>query len=100
MLLGCSFPVVDIGTGPAVVRDYAQAAEGLGYAHLLAPDHVLGANPGAEEGGFDAATSAAAATVNRDYRRVGNTRNAYHDPFVLFGFLAGCTNKIGLATGV
>jgi len=29
MLLGCSFPVVDIGTGPAVVRDYAQAAEGL-----------------------------------------------------------------------
>ena len=29
MLLGCSFPVVDISTGPAVVRDYAQAAEGL-----------------------------------------------------------------------
>jgi probable F420-dependent oxidoreductase len=100
VLLGCSFPVVDIGTGPAVVRDYAQAAEGLGYAHLLAPDHVLGANPAAEEGGFDTATGTAAATFNRDYRRVGTTRNAYHDPFVLFGFLAGCTNKIGLATGV
>ena len=26
MLLGCSFQVVDISTGPAVVRDYAQAA--------------------------------------------------------------------------
>ena len=42
MLLGCSFPVVDIGTGPAVVRDYAQAAEGLGYTHLLAPDRKRG----------------------------------------------------------
>ena len=75
MLLGCSIPVVDIGTGPAVVRDYAQAAEGLGYAHLLAPDHVLGANPAAEGGGF-AATGAAAASFNRDYRRVGTTRKA------------------------
>ena len=45
MHLGCSLPVADIGTGPAVLRDYAQAAEGLGYAHLVAPDHVLGANP-------------------------------------------------------
>ena len=43
MQLGCSLPVADIGTGPAVLRDYAQAAEGLGYAHLVAPDHVLGA---------------------------------------------------------
>ena len=45
MQLGCSLPVGDIGTGPAVLRDYAQAAEGLGFAHLVAPDHVLGANP-------------------------------------------------------
>jgi probable F420-dependent oxidoreductase len=99
MQLGCSIPVVDIGTGPAVVRDYAQAAEGLGYSHLLAPDHVLGANPAATEGGF-ASTGAAAASFNADYRRVGATTNAYHDPFVLFGFLAGCTDKIGFTTGV
>ena len=26
--------------------------------------------------------------------------NAYHDPFVLFGFLAGCTRQIGFAAGV
>jgi probable F420-dependent oxidoreductase len=99
MLLGCSIPIANIGTGPAMVRDYAQAAEGLGYAYLLAPDHVLGANPDADDGGF-ASTGAAAASFNADYRRVGTTTNAYHDPFVLFGFLSGCTGNIGFATGV
>jgi probable F420-dependent oxidoreductase len=99
MLLGCSIPIANIGTGPAMVRDYAQAAEGLGYAYLLAPDHVLGANPDADDGGF-ASTGAAAASFNADYCRVGTTTNAYHDPFVLFGFLSGCTDKIGFATGV
>ena len=34
MLLGASLPVGDIGTGPAVLRDYAQAAEGLGFDYL------------------------------------------------------------------
>ena len=84
MQLGASLPVVDIGTGPTVVRDYAQAAEGLGYNYLVAPDHVLGANPAADHSG----------------RRVGTTASAYHDPFVLFGFLAGCTQRIGFAVGV
>ena len=84
MLLGCSLPVGDIGTGPAVIRDYAQAAEELGFGYLLAPDHVLGANPDADHSG----------------RRVGTTATAYHDPFVLFGFVAGCTKAIGFASGV
>jgi hypothetical protein len=47
MQLGASLPVSDIGTGPAVLRDYAQAAEELGYAHLVPPDHLLGVNPAA-----------------------------------------------------
>jgi probable F420-dependent oxidoreductase len=84
MQLGCSLPVADIGTDPAILRDYAQAAEGLGFAHLMAPDHVLGANPAADQGG----------------RRIGTTATPFHDPFVLFGFLAGCTQKIGFAVGV
>ena len=84
MQLRCSLPVADIGAGPAVLRDYAQAAEGFGYAHLVAPDHVLGANPNADHG----------------ERRVGTTANAYHDPFGLFGFLSGCTREIGFAVGV
>jgi probable F420-dependent oxidoreductase len=84
MQLGASIPVADIGTGPAVLRDYAQAAEELGYSYLVAPDHVLGANPATDHGG----------------RRVGTTASAYHDPFVLFGFLAGCTRDIGFAVSV
>jgi probable F420-dependent oxidoreductase len=84
MLLGASLPVGDIGTGPTVLRDYAQAAEGLGFSYLLGPDHVLGGNPDVDYGG----------------RRVGTTATAYHDPFVLFAFLAGVTKKVGFASGV
>jgi probable F420-dependent oxidoreductase len=77
-------PLADIGTGPSQIRDYAQTIEGLGFDYLQAPDHVLGANP---------ATSAGKG-------RVGTSENPYHDPFVLLGFLAGCTQKLGFAPGV
>jgi hypothetical protein len=42
MRLGVVFPQTEIGSDPAVIRDYAQAAEGAGYDHLLVFDHVLG----------------------------------------------------------
>ena len=44
MRLGITLPLIDIKGDPATVRDFAQAAEGLGYHHLAAPDHVLGVN--------------------------------------------------------
>ena len=84
MQLGASIPVGDIGTGGAVLRDYAQAAEGLGYDYLVSPDHVLGGNPNVDHGG----------------RRMGTTATAYHDPFVLFAYLAGVTQKVGFCVGV
>jgi probable F420-dependent oxidoreductase len=84
MHLGASLPVGDIGTDPIVLRDYAQAAEGLGYEYLVAPDHVLGANPDTYKGD----------------QRIGTSQTPYHDPFVLFGYLAGCTSRIGFAAGV
>jgi probable F420-dependent oxidoreductase len=84
MQLGASLPVVDFGGGPVLARDYAQAAEGLGYDYLVAPDHVLCVN-----------------TANRpEWRNIATTEHVYHDPFVLFAFLAACTQRIGLATGV
>src|SRR4051794_16895354 len=83
MQLGASLPIGDIGPSPAIVRDYAQEAEQLGFDYLVAPDHVLGANPATAEGDG-----------------VGTSATAYHDPFVLFGFLAGCTQRIGFAAGV
>jgi probable F420-dependent oxidoreductase len=78
-------PISDIGTGAPVVRDYAQAAEALGFDYLQAPDHVLGVN---------------AATAGTGARRIGTNAAAYHDPFVMCGFLAGCTQTIGFAAGV
>src|SRR6185312_17466026 len=85
MELGALTPFVDFGGDPAVVRDYAQAVEGMGYDFLEAPDHVLGVN-----------------TASRPEWEAGrNTSEDYfHDPFVLFGFLAGCTSKLGFSTGV
>jgi Luciferase-like monooxygenase len=95
MQLGASLPIADIGTGSVVLRDYAQAAEGLGFDFLLAADHVLGNNPAAT------VAHGASTGVSCDHaRRIGTTALAFHDPLVLFGFLSGCTTKIGFATGV
>src|SRR5438132_12124140 len=82
MQLGTLLPLGDIGGDPAVVREYAQTAENIGYDFVEAPDHVLGAS------------EASAAEAGR------TGAGLYHDPFVLFGFLAGCTSKLGFSTGV
>jgi probable F420-dependent oxidoreductase len=82
MQLGALLPLGDIGGDPATVREYAQAAEAIGYGFVEAPDHVLGAS--------EASASEAGRTG----------AGLYHDPFVLFGYLAGCTSKLGFSTGV
>ena len=79
MRLGVALPIVDIGGEPAALREFAQAAEEIGYHGIAAPDHVLGANVASRPGWSQP--------------RARST-DLYHDPFVLFGFLAGCT-KIG-----
>ena len=85
MQLGALIPLNDIGPDPAAVRDYAQSMEGMGYHFIEAPDHVLGVNAGSRPGW--------------DMTR-NTSSDLFHDPFVLFGFLAGCTSKLGFATGV
>jgi probable F420-dependent oxidoreductase len=83
MQLGALLPLGDIGGDPAVVREFAQTAEAIGYDFVEAPDHVLGVNA-ASRPGWDRNTS----------------EDLFHDPFVLFGYLAGCTEKLGFSTGV
>lgn len=95
MQLGAGLPIGDIGTAPGVIRDFAQAAEALGFDYLMAPDHVLGKNPNAPLIHGDNT-----GVPLEHAQRVGSTSVAWHDPFVMFGFLAGCTQKIGFATGV
>ena len=43
MKLSAFFPTRTIGNDPAKIRDWAQAAEDLGYDHIEVPDHVFGA---------------------------------------------------------
>ena len=45
MNIGVVFPQTEFGGDPVAVRDYAQTAEGLGFTHVVAYDHVLGVNP-------------------------------------------------------
>lgn len=82
--LGVVLPQSEIGDDPIVIKDFVQTAEGLGYSHVIAYDHVLGANPERPGGwtGF----------YDKD--------DAFHEPFVLFGFLAGVTTTIELVTAV
>jgi probable F420-dependent oxidoreductase len=82
--LGAIFPQTEIGADPVAVRDFAQAAEALGYQHLLVFDHVLGAD------------TSKRSSWNRPYSQV----DMFHEPFVLFGYLAGVTENIELTTGI
>jgi probable F420-dependent oxidoreductase len=84
MQLGAIFPQTEIGADPVGVRDFAQAAEALGYEHLLVFDHVLGADTSKRPG------------WNRPYSHT----DMFHEPFVLFGYLAGVTDTIQLTTGI
>ena len=85
MKIGAIFPHLEIGDDPVVIRDWAQTAEGLGYSHIIAYDHVLGA-----------------VHADREPRLWGpyTEASSFHEPFVLFGFFAACTTRIGLATGI
>ena len=84
MRIGVVFPQTEIGADPAVVRDYAQAAESLGYDHLIAFDHVVGANVASRP----------------DWSGAYQSKDMFHEPFVLFGYLAGVTQRIEMFTGI
>jgi probable F420-dependent oxidoreductase len=81
--IGVVFPQTELGGDVGAVREYALRVEGLGYAHLLAYDHVLGADP----------------MVHAPWTGPYDVRNTFHEPFVLFGFLAGIT-RLELVTGI
>jgi probable F420-dependent oxidoreductase len=81
--IGVVFPQTDLGGDAGAVRAYGQAVESLGYRHLLVYDHVLGADP----------------AVHQNWSGPYDVRTTFHEPFVLFGYLAGLTT-LELVTGV
>ena len=82
MRLNAFFPTRDIGTDQAKIRDWAQAAEELGYAGIEVADHVFGA------------------TARDGWTPIYNENDPFHETFVTLGFLAGVTKTIRLSTGV
>ena len=83
MQLGAVFPQTEIGSDPGPVRDFAVAAEELGYDYLLVYDHVIGADPSKH-------------TLVGPYTH----ESMFHEPFVLFGYLAAITQRMDLVTGI
>lgn len=84
MKLGVIFPQTEIGNDLGAIREFAQAAEELGYEHLLAYEHVLGADP----------------AKHPNWGGLYTKDSPFHEPFVLFGYLAGVTSRIKLTTGI
>ena len=74
MQIGIILPQNEIGDDPEAIRDFSAAAEDEGFKHIVAFDHVVGKD---------------------DY-----ASQPFHEPFVLFGFIAACTRTIELTTGI
>lgn len=84
MKIGVVFPQIEFLPDAAAVKDYAQTVEQLGFSHVVAYDHVLGANPD-RPGGW---------TGPYTYK------DPFLEPFVLFSYMAGFTLKLGFLTGI
>ncbi len=83
MRIGVVFPQTELGGDVGAVRTYGERVDELGFAHLLAYDHVVGADPAVHQGWngpYDVATT-------------------FHEPFVMFGYLAAVTS-LELVTGI
>ena len=71
MQIGVVFPITEIGSDPIAVRDYVQAAEQLGYAHIIAYDHVLGADT----------------AYHQPWTGSYTKDSMFHEIFVVFGYM-------------
>ena len=83
MRVGDVFPQTEIGADVADVRGYAEQVEAFGYRHVLAYDHVVGADP----------------AVHHGWRGPYDVSTTFHEPLVLFGYLAAATS-LELTTGI
>ena len=82
MLLNAWFPSVQIGNDPAAIRDWAQAAEDLGYEYIEVPDHVFGA------------------TARNGWTPRYDAFAPFHETFTTMAYLAATTKTIKLSSGV
>lgn len=85
MQIGVVYPQIELNGSADAVRRIGLATEALGYDHLLAYDHVLGARH-----------------EDRDPPLTGpyTENDPFHDPLMMFSYLAGMTSRIGFFTGI
>lgn len=76
MQIGVVFPQTEIGGDVGAVRAYGQRVEELGFRHIITYDHVVGADP----------------SVHKGWNGPYDVRSTFHEPMVLFGFLAAITS--------
>jgi probable F420-dependent oxidoreductase len=82
---GVVYPQIELQGDPDAVRAFGAAAEELGYDHLLAYDHVLGAVHADREPPLSGAYT---------------EDDPFHDPFVMFSYLAGRTDRLEFVTAI
>lgn len=84
MRVGVTFPQTELGGDPGAVRAYGERVEDLGFDHILVYDHVVGADP----------------AVHKGWNGPYDLHTTFHEPFVMYGYLAAVTRSLELVTGV
>ena len=84
MKIGLVYPQTEYGSDPSAIKDYAQNVEELGFNHILAYEHVLGANP-SREGAFEGPYTC---------------EDPFLSPFLLFSYMAAVTQRLEFTTGI
>ena len=84
MKIGAVFPQIEAGTDIAAITEYINNVESLGFDHILAFDHVLGANAASRE----------------DWPWPYQHTDSFYEPITFYSYVAGITNNLELATGV
>jgi probable F420-dependent oxidoreductase len=83
MQIGVVFPQTELGGDVGAVRTYALRVAELGYRHVLAYDHVVGADP----------------AVHTPWTGPYDVTTTFHEPFVLFAYMAAITD-LEMVTGI
>lgn len=88
MRIGVYYPSTELGLDPVAVRDYAQAAEAMGFDHINCADHVVLSLGPPEKADVE------------PWRAFYNARNAFAEPLILFSYMAALTVRIRLSTAI